>query len=84
MRTRRQLLLSLSIPATLAFGAALPPPARPDPRRFRAPTEAPDWVVDVQPILAASCVRCHGPAKQKGRLRLDSREGMLAGGEYGP
>ena len=77
MRTRRRLVLSMSIPATLAFGGAAlartPPPAA-----AAVPPAAPDFVRDVQPILAASCVRCHGPAKQKGKLRLDTREGMLA------
>ena len=29
----------------------------------------------VRPILAARCQGCHGPAKQKGGLRLDARRG---------
>jgi hypothetical protein len=38
----------------------------------------------VRPILAESCFKCHGPAKQKGGLRLDSRDAALKGGENGP
>jgi hypothetical protein len=38
----------------------------------------------VRPILAARCQGCHGPTKQKGNLRLDSRESVLAGGSTGP
>jgi Protein of unknown function (DUF1553)/Protein of unknown function (DUF1549)/Planctomycete cytochrome C len=38
----------------------------------------------VRPILAARCQGCHGPAKQKGGLRLDARETILAGGSTGP
>jgi mono/diheme cytochrome c family protein len=38
----------------------------------------------VRPLLAARCVSCHGPDKQKGKLRLDSREALLKGGETGP
>jgi hypothetical protein len=39
---------------------------------------------DVHPILTEHCVSCHGPDKQKGGLRLDSREMALAGGSgYG-
>lgn len=38
----------------------------------------------VRPVLADSCVRCHGPQKQSSGLRLDSREAILAGGENGP
>ena len=38
----------------------------------------------VRPILSARCHGCHGPAKQKGGLRLDARETVLAGGSTGP
>ncbi|HXY34595.1 MAG TPA: PSD1 and planctomycete cytochrome C domain-containing protein [Planctomycetaceae bacterium] len=38
----------------------------------------------VRPILVEKCHRCHGPALQKGGLRLDSRESLLKGGESGP
>ena len=38
----------------------------------------------VRPVLAESCYKCHGPAKQMAGLRLDSREAMLAGGDGGP
>jgi hypothetical protein len=34
----------------------------------------------VRPRLSESCYRCHGPEKQNSGLRLDSREGVLAGG----
>jgi mono/diheme cytochrome c family protein len=33
----------------------------------------------VRPILAESCFSCHGPDKQKGGLRLDSRAALLRG-----
>src|SRR3954454_10491499 len=38
----------------------------------------------VRPVLVERCQGCHGPAKQKGGLRLDSRESILAGGSTGP
>lgn len=38
----------------------------------------------VRPILANHCFECHGPLKQKGGLRLDSRDAMLTGGDTGP
>src|SRR4051794_4559655 len=38
----------------------------------------------VRPVLAASWVKCHGPVKASGGLRLDSREAILKGGETGP
>ena len=37
----------------------------------------------VRPVLVARCLKCHGPAQQKGQLRLDSREAVLKGGESG-
>ena len=38
---------------------------------------------DVKPIFEKSCFGCHGPEKQKGDLRTDSREAVLKGGEIG-
>lgn len=38
---------------------------------------------DIQPILADRCYSCHGPEKQKGDLRLDSREAIKKGGKNG-
>jgi len=49
-----------------------------------APAGSPDFVAEVQPILAASCVECHGSEKQKGGLRLDSRTAAMKGGTSGP
>jgi hypothetical protein len=38
----------------------------------------------VRPVLAQNCFPCHGKAKQKGGLRLDSRAAAVAGGDSGP
>ena len=40
----------------------------------------------VRPVLSTHCYKCHSHAaeKLKGKLYLDSREGMLKGGETGP
>jgi len=37
----------------------------------------------IEPILTKHCYPCHGPEKQKGKLRLDSREEALKGGSSG-
>lgn len=37
----------------------------------------------IRPLLHTKCVSCHGATKQNGELRLDSREGLLKGGESG-
>ena len=38
---------------------------------------------DIKPIFEKSCFKCHGPEKQKGKLRLDTLAGALKGGEDG-
>jgi len=43
-----------------------------------------DFAREIKPILEEACVQCHGPDKQKGKLRLDSKEAWLKGGEDGP
>ena len=42
-----------------------------------------DFVKDIQPILTKSCLQCHGPEKQKGDLRLDSKAAAMKGGKDG-
>jgi cytochrome c551/c552 len=42
-----------------------------------------DFTKDVQPILSKNCTACHAGATPTGNLRLDSPEGILAGGESG-
>jgi len=37
----------------------------------------------IQPIFSAHCVGCHGPDKQKARLRLDSYEALMHGAGFG-
>ncbi len=41
------------------------------------------YAADIKPILDQSCTKCHGQEKPKGKLRLDSLEGALKGGEDG-
>ena len=51
-----------------------------------APTRPPrtvDFAADVYPIFERSCHSCHGSQQQLGKLRLDSRELVLAGGQSG-
>src|SRR5580765_1220747 len=53
--------------------AQLPPPA----------SHAIDFSKEVKPILEASCIKCHGRGKDKGGLRIDTRETLLKGGDSG-
>ncbi len=67
----RLLSLILAVSAVTALHGAEPTPEE----RFQ-------W--NVWPMLEHSCFRCHGAEKQKGDLRLDSREATLKGGKDGP
>jgi len=42
-----------------------------------------DFAKEILPTFQ-DCIKCHGPEKQKGKLRLDSREAALKGGKTGP
>lgn len=37
----------------------------------------------IEPMLSSKCYSCHGSKKQKGKLRLDSPDGMMKGGKDG-
>ncbi|MBI4324428.1 MAG: c-type cytochrome [Chloroflexi bacterium] len=41
------------------------------------------YAKDIKPIFEKTCFKCHGAEKQKGKLRLDSLEAALKGGENG-
>jgi len=66
----------LVVMAVAASSSAGEPAADNDPDTF--------FELKVRPLLAGTCVKCHGADKVSGGLRLDSREAMLKGGESGP
>jgi len=71
--------VALVLALMIAGGPNLPagePAAGDDPETF--------FELKVRPVLAGTCVKCHGAVKESGGLRLDSREAMLKGGESGP
>ena len=39
-----------------------------------------DFRLDVQPILKANCIGCHGPSQQMNNFRLDRRRDAMRGG----
>jgi hypothetical protein len=43
-----------------------------------------DFEREIKPILAHSCVQCHGRGKSAGRFSLEDREATLRGGVSGP
>ena len=69
----------------LGLGAALAAtPAAATPPAVAVPAAAvPDFESEVLPVLERRCFACHGPLRQRGNLRLDSRPAMLIGGGRG-
>jgi hypothetical protein len=43
----------------------------------------PDFAKDIGPVFAKNCLECHGAEKQKGKLRLDSKDTAFKGGDSG-
>jgi len=41
------------------------------------------YAADIKPIFDKACIDCHGPQKAKAKLRLDSLQAVLKGGEDG-
>lgn len=42
-----------------------------------------DFVTDIKPLLERSCVACHSGERPKGGYQIESREGLLGGGNRG-
>jgi outer membrane biosynthesis protein TonB len=82
-------------PAPVAEPAAQPEVApvqkAPVPRKVepvekkaeKKPARTVDFQKDIYPILKKSCLKCHGPKKKKGKLRLDKKKYAMKGGESG-
>jgi uncharacterized membrane protein len=64
------------------FGGQAPAP--PPATKPEDPSQLQAFAGVVQPILKENCVACHGPDKSKGKLRLDSFQAALKGGDSGP
>src|SRR5687768_12805983 len=59
MLVRSSISILLGVLTTLSLHAASP---------------VPDFNQQVYPVLTRHCLECHGPEKQKGKLRLDQPE----------
>jgi mono/diheme cytochrome c family protein len=70
---------------TAAMGALHLPAADVDVSKLPPPSTKKDltFTKDILPIFEKSCVKCHGTEKQKAKLRLDTLEATLKGGENG-
>ncbi|MBL8797186.1 MAG: PSD1 domain-containing protein, partial [Planctomycetia bacterium] len=73
-------LLPCAVVLLASFGATAraAEPAKLDPAQVEY------FEKHVRPVLVEHCLKCHGPEKQKGGLRLDSAAATKSGGDSGP
>ena len=79
MRTT-SILLGIALSAMISSQAA-----DPDIKKLPAPAAKTGltYDADIKPIFQKSCFKCHGPDKQKAKLRVDSLAALKKGGEDG-
>ena len=77
--THGSTFLTQNLPEFLGGTAGTAHSAPPSPSEAGTPL----FTAVVQPALAKKCYSCHGPDKQKGRLRLDNPEALFRGGKSG-
>ncbi|RBP48266.1 concanavalin A-like lectin/glucanase superfamily protein [Roseimicrobium gellanilyticum] len=85
--THRSLALSRVLALALALVFVGFAPAASTPATVAAkptPAQVEFFESKIRPVLVGECYDCHGAKKDKGGLRLDSRDAMLAGGDSGP
>jgi mono/diheme cytochrome c family protein len=81
MKSQFASVLAVGCSLALSSRAALTPEqinALPPPANHRV-----DFATEVKPIFEASCIRCHGRGRDRGGLRIDSRDTLLKGGDSG-
>src|SRR5438477_2068854 len=69
----RHLFSAKSALVAVVLGVCAPALAAPPPEFDR----------EIQPVFEQHCLKCHGPDKQKGGLRLDLKASVLKGGDSG-
>lgn len=86
MQNRIKPLLGVVLAAGLAAATSLTDEAKIDLSKIPPPLKKQGVTYEkhIRPIIEKSCVKCHGPEKQKGRLRLDSLEWVLKGARGEP
>ena len=74
--------MHVSLMLTVGVLAATPStPKKAESAAPLSPAQKADYAQVIQPLFDAHCVSCHGPKKEKGKLRLDSLEATLKGGK---
>jgi mono/diheme cytochrome c family protein len=75
------MLISLLLSASALIAATPFTPKKPEPVKPLTAAQKADFTKVIQPMFDAHCVSCHGPKKEKGKLRLDTLEATLKGGK---
>lgn len=78
----RKTTILFGLAASLGLGLQA---ADPDVTKLPAPAAKTGLTFDkdIKPMFEKSCFKCHGPEKQKAKLRVDSLEAVKKGGENG-
>src|SRR5687767_16000781 len=83
----RPLLIACGIAWMIAAGSAAEKPALTETQDAPLSREHLDFFeAKIRPLLAARCYECHSVTakKLKANLRVDTRDGLLQGGDLGP
>ncbi|QDU18442.1 PSD1 and planctomycete cytochrome C domain-containing protein [Urbifossiella limnaea] len=72
-----------SLPRLLAVAVVCAAALATGPHGPAQPAAAPDADAEARAVLTATCVKCHGPTRQKGGLRLDSLAAATAKADSG-
>ncbi len=87
MRTKYAAWVMLGILGCFLFGepAQAGKKKQPDFSKLPPASDRKDLTYDkdIRPIFEASCFKCHGPEKHKGKLRLDNLPDAVKGSEDG-
>lgn len=77
-------ILFATISVAFCFAVLAPLSAlEPEPKLPPASSQVVDFHRDIAPILRGSCIKCHSGEQAKGKLRMETRELLLKGGESG-
>ena len=77
---KTSILFGIALSAVIASQAA-----DPDIKKLPAPAAKSGltYDADIKPMFEKTCFKCHGPEKQKAKLRVDSLAALKKGGEDG-
>jgi hypothetical protein len=82
LKARRSIGLALAL-GLASLSAAIHPATGASTSKF-SPEQVVFYEKQVLPILKESCFKCHSGKKVRGGLHLDTRAGLLRGGDLGP